>query len=252
MKIFILLLTLALAGYGAELSSKTVAAFAKYMEQADRATTARSTASQPRLSPAPGAPPQIVAWDQDNPREVPDALIHDWVGAMLIPGAKLADGVAVLKDIDRYSQVYRGDIMKARLLEDKGDHRRVSFRVVRKKVITVVLDIEYDIEYKNSGANRMQVWSKSARISEVDNAGQPNEVIKPPGTGHGVLWRLNSYWHLEERDGGLLMECRAISLTRDIPTGLGWIIKPMITSLPEEALRGTMEKTRSAVLAHVK
>ncbi|MBI4891843.1 MAG: hypothetical protein HY821_14550 [Acidobacteria bacterium] len=249
MKLLALLCAAACAAPAADLSAKTIAEFARYMEQADRSMLARATSAQPRLSPAAGAPPQIVAWDKQNPRDVSDGLIHDWMGAMLIPGAKIADGVAVLKDISRYSQVYKGDIMRAKLIKDDGDRRSVEFRVVRKKVITVVLDIVYDVEFKSFNGSRTQVWSKSARISEVDNAGQPNEVVKQPGTGFGVLWQLNSYWHLEERDGGLLMECRAISLTRDIPTGLAWIVKPMITSLPEEALRGTMEKTRSAVLA---
>jgi hypothetical protein len=63
---------------------------------------------------------------------------------------------------------------------------------------------------------------------------------------------LNTYWQLENRDGGVYMECRAISLTRDIPMGAGWIVKPMVTALPRESLSDTLNLTRAAVEARMK
>ena len=52
----------------------------------------------------------------------------------------------------------------------------------------------------------------------------------------------------EEGEGGAYVECRAISLTRDVPTGLGWIIAPIIQKLPGESLIHTLEATRQAIL----
>ena len=43
---------------------------------------------------------------------------------------------------------------------------------------------------------------------------------------------MNSYWSLEERDNGVMVECRSITLTRDIPSGLGFIIGPIINRMP--------------------
>jgi hypothetical protein len=43
------------------------------------------------------------------------------------------------------------------------------------------------------------------------------------------------------------MELRAISLTRDIPMGLAWAVKPMVTSLPRESLISTLEGTAKAM-----
>ena len=40
---------------------------------------------------------------------------------------------------------------------------------------------------------------------------------------------------------------RAISLSRDVPTGLGWIINPIIRSLPRESLSNTLRETRQAL-----
>lgn len=228
----------------ATLDPRSLAEFNKYMERADQEMRSRAS-GQPRL----GAPlePAIAPWQADNPVEVPQALIHDWLGAVFVPGARVEDALSVLGNVSRYPEIYSGDILEARLLSSSGARRRVLFRVVKKKVITVVLETEYEVEDRILDPAKAQIWSRSVRVSEVEDAGKPSEKLKPPDTGWGFLWRLHSYWHLEERDGGLLMECRAISLTRDVPAALGWIIKPMVSSLPREALAGTLVKTKAAV-----
>ena len=52
---------------------------------------------------------------------------------------------------------------------------------------------------------------------------------------------------LLERDGGVYVECEAVSLTRDTPRGLGWLIEPVIRDLPRESLINTLRKTREAL-----
>ena len=46
---------------------------------------------------------------------------------------------------------------------------------------------------------------------------------------------------------GVILQCEAISLTRDIPTGLGWMVGPFVTKIPRESLEFTMTATRAAV-----
>ena len=41
----------------------------------------------------------------------------------------------------------------------------------------------------------------------------------------------------------------AVTLTRDNPTGLGWLIEPFITSIPKETLEFTLQALRKAVLS---
>jgi hypothetical protein len=59
---------------------------------------------------------------------------------------------------------------------------------------------------------------------------------------------LNAYWLLEQRPEGVYLECRSISLSRDIPAGLGWAIRPMMTTVPRKSLHDTLEATARAVL----
>jgi len=89
----------------------------------------------------------------------------------------------------------------------------------------------------------------ATRIAEVENPGTPAEREKPPGLDSGYLWRLNTYWRFLRRDGGTYVQCESISLTRGIPTGLGWLIGPFVTSLPRESLQFTLETTRRALVS---
>ena len=69
----------------------------------------------------------------------------------------------------------------------------------------------------------------------------------PEGADDGFLWRLNSYWSFEQRREGLFMECEAVSLTRDVPAGLGWLIMPIIETLPRASLEFTLTATKNAL-----
>jgi hypothetical protein len=65
----------------------------------------------------------------------------------------------------------------------------------------------------------------------------------------GYLWRMETWWQMEERDGGVYVQSEVASLTRDIPTGLGWLVGPFVNSITKETLAFTLEATRKAVLA---
>jgi hypothetical protein len=58
---------------------------------------------------------------------------------------------------------------------------------------------------------------------------------------------LNTYWRFEEKDGGVYLQCEALSLTRDMPTGLGWLLKPLVTAIPKASLNRALGQTRKVV-----
>ena len=61
------------------------------------------------------------------------------------------------------------------------------------------------------------------------------------------MWRLNTYWRYEERDGGLYIQIESVTLSRSIPVGLGWAIGPFVESVPRESLEFTLRSTSSAL-----
>ena len=192
---------------------------------------------------------QILAefWSGQKPAKVPNGLIHDWIGAAFLSTTNLEATLALIQDYDNHKNIYKPEVIDSKLISRRGDNFQIYLRLLKKNILTVVLDTEHEFRYRSPDAAREDCRSRTTRIAEVKNAGSEQEKVLSPDTGYGFLWRLNSYWRFQERDGGVYAECRAISLSRDIPVGLGWIIEPIIQKLPKESLIRTLASTRQAL-----
>jgi hypothetical protein len=186
--------------------------------------------------------------DPSGHSSTPGALIHHWVGTVFIPGASLAQVLAVVQDYDRHSEYYKPEVVQSKKVEQSGDDYKVHYRLRKKKVITIILDADYQVHRHFIDATHAYSNSYSTRIAQVENAGEPDEHELPPGKDGGYMWRLNSYWRYFDSGSGVYVQCEAVSLTRDIPTGLNWLVGPFIQSVPKESLEFTLQSTRSAVL----
>jgi hypothetical protein len=185
--------------------------------------------------------------DPSASSSTPGAMIHHWVGTVFIPGATLAQVLAIVEDYDRHSEYYKPDVERSKSVEHAGDNFKVFYRLRKKKIITIVLDTDYDVHRHSLGAARAYSDSYSTRIAQVERPGEADETELPAGKDEGFLWRLNSYWRYFDSGRGVYVQCEAISLTRDIPSGLNWLIAPFIESIPKESLEFTLQSTRSAV-----
>jgi hypothetical protein len=181
--------------------------------------------------------------------EINDGLIHDWVGAAFVPGAMLGQVLDLVQNYDNHKNIYPPEVIESRLRSRNGNDFKVHLRLLKKKVVTVVLNTEHDVRYFPIDEARAHSRSYSTRIAEVVDPGEPGEHERPPGHDHGFLWRLYSYWRFQEKDGGVYVECEAISLTRGIPMGLGLLIRPIIRDLPRESLANTLTRTRDGLRA---
>lgn len=190
---------------------------------------------------------QLTTQNGGKPIPCPGGMIHHWVGLVFIPGANLEDVLALLEDYDYQSTYYAPDVQRSKIESRDGDHFRVFLRFRRHKVITVVLNSEHDVHYFRDAPGRAHSRSSATRIAEVENPGESDEREKPPGDDRGFLWRMETWWRMEEGQGGVYVQSEVASLTRDIPTGLGWMIGPLVTSIPKETLLFTLEATRKAV-----
>ena len=195
----------------------------------------------------------IVAdfWSGNGPSKVPNGLIHDWIGSVFASGATVDETLHLVQDYDHHQDIYKPEVLISKLMRQRGNDYEIYLRLLKKKILTVVLDTDHDVQYQSVDATRWICRSYTTRIAEVEDAGTPKEQVFPPDTGFGFLWRLYSFWRFQERDAGVYIECRAISLTRDVPLGLGWIIEPIIQRLPRESLIHTLDCTRRALLARV-
>jgi hypothetical protein len=178
---------------------------------------------------------------------LPGALLHHWRGTAFVAGAKAADFERLMRDFDGYPLRFSPQVLRAAVVTREGDWMQASMRVEQKHVITVVMDTVYDIRYGRLDRQHGYSVSRSTRISEIEAPGTSKERVLGSDEEHGFLWRLNTYWSYEERDGGLYMQVESVSLTRSIPTGLGWAVRPFVGRVPRESLEFTLRATCDAL-----
>jgi hypothetical protein len=180
-------------------------------------------------------------------KDVPGAMLHHWRGTAFVPGAKAADFERLMQDFGAYPQHFSPQVVRARVLTRRGELFQVEMRVRQHHVLTVVMDTAYDVTFGGLDAQHGFSISRSSRISEIEGAGTASEHALAANEEHGFLWRLNTYWSYEERDGGLAMQIESVSLTRSIPTGLGWVVGPFVESIPRESLEFTLRSVCNAL-----
>jgi hypothetical protein len=96
--------------------------------------------------------------------KVPDGLIHDWIGAVFIPGTTVDKTIALVQDYSNHRNVFQPEVIDSKILTRSGDDFKVYLRLKKKKVLTVVLNTEHDVHYVHLNRERWQSRSY-ARIS---------------------------------------------------------------------------------------
>lgn len=248
----------------AELKPETVLAFERYQRAAEAALAAdirvperflrilyadpdSTRDAEGQLRRGEVAVARLRVTDRGQRIAIPDGLLHHWMGAVFVPGVRVADAVAMMQDYDRHDEIFRPAIAQARTIEREGDRFRIFLRFFMKRVVTVVVNTESLAEFTQLAPERVVSAIRSTRIQELESPGTPQEREKPIGRDGGYLWRLNSYWRFLERDGGTYIECETLTLTRGIPIGFRWIVGPFVTGLPREFLTSILQTVRKAL-----
>ncbi|HUQ90977.1 MAG TPA: hypothetical protein VM120_04790 [Bryobacteraceae bacterium] len=174
-------------------------------------------------------------------------LIHHYDGAVFIPGVTVKRVIEFVQNYDHHKQVYGPEVIDSKTLSRTGNDFHIRLRLLKKKLITVILETEHDVRYKALSLTRWESVSRSSKVAEVEAAGTHKEHELPPGTGHGFVWHLDSFWRFLQADGGVYVECTSVSLSRDIPFGMARLIRPIIEELPQESLRNVLVKTQEAL-----
>jgi hypothetical protein len=180
---------------------------------------------------------------------LPGGLIQDWIGAVFVPKTTLKETLSLVQDYPQHTQIYKPDVTDVKVLSHNGNDYTIRTRVVKSKFfISDVVDIDNQIHFAALDPQRVYSRSVSQRVAEISNAGKHNERELPVGHDRGLVWRVNGYWFFEESDGGVFITCESVTLTRDIPFLLAKVLSPLVHELPAEALKTSLEQTRSAIV----
>jgi hypothetical protein len=185
---------------------------------------------------------------QHVPKSVDSGLIHDWIGAVFIPNAKLEDVLAVARDYDSYRTFYKPNVIDSKSLGTDGPADKFSvFLLSREGGATLALDSEYEACYLQLAQKQWYGVAYTTRVQEIHDYGRPGEQKLPPDEGNGYIWRVYNLARFEERDGGVYIEQEVIALSRDIPTALRWLVDPIIRRVSKNTLLTSLRQTEEAV-----
>ena len=256
----IITLLFPVTGKGASLQPTTLKAWEEYIESAN-------TRMEQRLSPGnvflwvdeePARLAKVQAGEivvspvgPQNPRKVPSGLIHDWVGAAFIAGAKIKDVLQVVRDYGQYKDLYQPTVVDSKVIDTDEMKDRFSMLLIHKSTfLKTALDGDYESLYVHVDDQHVYSVSRATRIQEVEEFGTPAQRLLQQDEGKGIIWRLFSITRFAERDGGVYVELEAIGLSRSIPASVRFLAEPIVRRVSRASLSTSLRQTEDAVRLH--
>lgn len=189
----------------------------------------------------------VVITDLD-PENIPQGWIHHWVGAVFVPNVKLDQALSVVESYDRYSEFYKPLFSRSTTLSREGDNATLKVVAVQKVFsVTAAVNTEDQVQEVRQGSKRAYFISKAVQIQEIADYGRSTEHPYPESRRPGYVWRQFGIERLEERDGGVYIELETVVLSRSIPAGFRWLIKPLADDLPRKLMLDVLTDTRTAI-----
>ncbi len=251
----LLIMVGALRSQASELSAETVRAWDEYTHRLNARVTASAhakaflwTDESPDRLRLVREGEVLVASVGENPKVVPHGLIHHWIGAMFLPDVRLEDVLKVVRDYDRYKEVYAPNVLDSRVLHRADTDDVFSLLLMNKALVgKVALHAEFRTCYESVDKNRWYSVGYSTRIREIEEYGQAAQHELRQDTGHGFVWRLYNVSRFEQRDGGVYVELEGAALSRDVPAMLRWLVSPAIRNVSRSSMLVSLQKTQHAV-----
>jgi hypothetical protein len=173
--------------------------------------------------------------------DAPSARVEHWRGAVFIPGSSATRIVDALEQGPPPSE----DILRSAVVDRGPGWMEVSMRLRRKAVLTVVYDTKHIVTFTRVSASRATSTSTAIRIVEVADPDTPQEHVVPAVEDRGFLWRLNAYWRYQDVAGGVIVECESMTLSRDAPFVVRFLVNPIVERTARESMMRTLMAMRT-------
>ena len=191
---------------------------------------------------------RMVTFDSQGMEFAVDGgAIHHWRGCVRVPGVDLEDVLSRIANPGPPDE-RQEDVLDSVVLGRGPDWLRVYLKLQRSKIVTVVYNTEHLVSYRRHGGGRASSRSEALKIAELEFPNSAREKEKPQGSDHGFLWRLNTYWRYQQVEGGVLVECESVSLSRSIPAVLEFLVRPIIDRMARQSMQRTLAGLRDRLV----
>ena len=187
---------------------------------------------------------------QPGGKPVPAGLIHHWTGTEFLPNVRAFDLIAVLEDYDAYSQTYAPAVVESCLLNREGDDFVYRLKFIQKAMgVKAGLLAEFQSTYVRLSYGSGYSITEATQLTELENPGRANERTLSPSDSHGYIERIFTVVRYREVEGGVWVEVDAMTLSRDVPAALRWMVTPFIQRLSRQTMTTTLERLKDKVSA---
>ncbi len=186
-----------------------------------------------------------------------NGTVINWIGAIRIPRARVADVRDILEDYGRHAVIYRPLIFTSRAKQlEAGARARYdvtfglqnTYKGVSLFPQNYAFQVRSRTNYSESGetGNRvLTVYSRSDEIRESDSGTPGQNDFLAPHHDHGILWALNTYWRARQTGPDVYLEFETVTLARSVQEfscKIGFVPIPksivanVMDALPKESL----------------
>jgi hypothetical protein len=104
---------------------------------------------------------------------VPGGLIHDWIGAVFIPDATIESLLRVVRDHDRYREIYKPVVVDSRSLDSAAADQQFSMVWLRHVLfVNVAMQGHYRVHDVIVGAHRGYSIVNTTTLQQIEDYGQ--------------------------------------------------------------------------------
>src|SRR5687767_1398643 len=121
----------------AELKSQTVDAFDRHIRQTEQRLDTRknflwSDESEERAARVRRGDLVVQPFGANPVSKVPGGLVHDWVGAVYLPGVTVARALALVQDYNRHKEYYKPEVVDSKILAHNGNNFKMYLRLLKR------------------------------------------------------------------------------------------------------------------------
>ncbi len=230
----------------ARLTPETLAAWDEQVQTARAQVEQESKSPQTFLAGPTGQ--FVVESPEPSGCPIPNGLIHHWFGTELIPHARVPSLLSVMQHYDAYAEIFPPAVVEARLLNRDGDTFDYHVKFIQKALgVRSGLLADFRSHYVQIDEQSGYIVTESVKLIELQSPGKPDERQLSLAESKGYIQKAFTLLRYRQTDQGVLIRVESMTLSRDVPGSVRWLVSPFIHKFARQTMSSTLERIRDRV-----
>jgi len=179
---------------------------------------------------------------------VPAGLIHHWTGEIFLPQTNKQTVLSVLQGYDEYAQTYNPAVVGSTLVSHTGQDFKYRLKFEQHGFgVHAGLKGDFHSTYELLDDRTGYSITEATNLVELEKPGSAEERELTVAESHGYVERILTVVRYREVAEGVQLEVETLTLSRDVPASLRWIVSPVIQRFSRQVMTSTLEKFRSRI-----